>query len=56
LQHGLAVVPDYVVKQILYIDLQAGNFKSFLSTKIGSRTVVTKNGEAKLQVTYCKLQ
>ena len=52
LLQGLTGVRYDAVDQILFVDSQVGDFKSFLSTENGFGTVNYKNGEAKLEVVY----
>ena len=55
LLQGLTGVRYDAVEQILYVDSQVGNFKSFLSTEYGFGTVEMKNGKAELKVVYGKI-
>ncbi|TNF41355.1 MAG: hypothetical protein EP310_07435 [Bacteroidetes bacterium] len=49
---GLTGVRYDAVKQVLFVDSQIGDFKSFISTKNGFGTVIYKNGKAELDVVY----
>lgn len=52
LLQGLTGVRYDAVDQVLYVDSQVGDFKSFLSTEYGFGTVEYKNGKTELQVAF----
>jgi hypothetical protein len=56
LLQGLTGVRYDAVDQVLFVDSQVGEFKTFLSTEYGFGTVEMKNGKAELQVAYGKIQ
>lgn len=52
LLQGLTGVRYDAVEQVLFVDSQIGDFKSFISTENGFGTVNYKNGKAELDVVY----
>jgi hypothetical protein len=55
LLQGLTGVRYDAVDQILYVDSQVGDFKTFFSTEYGFGTVEMKNDKTELRVAFGKI-